>query len=51
MQDKNAMRAEVEHLRTLAQLNTDKRVLEQIRLLIAELEHRLRESEDGQEKT
>jgi hypothetical protein len=51
MEDRDAMRAEVNHLRTLASLATDVRLLEEIKLLIEELEYRVRQSEDGPEET
>jgi hypothetical protein len=47
MEDKDATRARVERLRVLAGLATDDRVLEQIRLLIDELERRIRQGQDG----
>jgi hypothetical protein len=39
----NALRAEIDHLRGLARLVTDERVLAEIEKMIQELEQRLRE--------
>jgi hypothetical protein len=47
MLDADALREEIEHLRTLSALNTDQKVLAEIDALIHELERRIRLSGDG----
>ena len=49
--DADAMRKEIEHLRTLATMNTDPKVLDAIEALIHELEQRIRLSGNGQAST
>ena len=51
MLDADALREEIEHLRTLSALNTDQKVLAEIDALVRELERRIRQSGDGQTDT
>jgi len=45
MDDIDAMRSEIEHLRTLARINTDARVIDAIEVLIRELRDRIERAE------
>jgi hypothetical protein len=45
MDDIDAMRSEIEHLRTLARINTDARVLDAVEVLIRELRDRIERAE------
>ena len=47
MDDIDAMHSEIDHLRTLAGMNTDARVLAAIEALIHELENRIARAESG----
>lgn len=47
MGEVDAMRGEIEHLRRLAALNTDARVLAEVDALIRELEHSIRQTGNG----
>jgi hypothetical protein len=45
MEDIGAMRSEIEHLRGLARINTDARVLDAVEVLIRELRDRIERAE------
>jgi hypothetical protein len=45
-----AMRTEIAHLRGLAAMSTDNRVIEEIEIMIGELEGRIKRTEDGQNR-
>ena len=47
LEDADAMRVEIEHLRTLASVTTDARALAEIQALIDELEYRIRHIGNG----
>ena len=47
LENTDAMRVEIEHLRTLASLTTDVRVLAEIQALIDELEYRIKHIGNG----
>jgi hypothetical protein len=51
MKDRDTMRAEVIHLRTLAFQTTDERALKEIQFLIDELERRIKSAGNGQGET
>ena len=50
MDDIGAMHFEIEHLRALARLNTDARVLDAIEVLTRELRHRIERAENLSEE-
>jgi hypothetical protein len=47
MDDAEEMQKEIQHLRTLAAVNTNAKVLTEIQMLIDELERRIREGGNG----